>query len=45
MSQSLNLTLKVWRQNGPRSQGAMVTYDVPDVSVDMSFHTPVGVEP
>jgi succinate dehydrogenase / fumarate reductase iron-sulfur subunit len=37
MSQSLNLTIKVWRQATPESKGALVTYDVPDVSTDMSF--------
>jgi succinate dehydrogenase / fumarate reductase iron-sulfur subunit len=33
----VNLTLKVWRQNGPADRGRMVTYDVQDVSPDMSF--------
>ena len=33
----MNLTLKVWRQNGPADQGRMVTYEVEDVSPDMSF--------
>jgi succinate dehydrogenase / fumarate reductase iron-sulfur subunit len=33
----VNLTLKVWRQNGPADSGRMVTYEVKDVSPDMSF--------
>ncbi|MFC4587385.1 succinate dehydrogenase/fumarate reductase iron-sulfur subunit [Sphaerisporangium corydalis] len=33
----MNLTLKVWRQNGPADTGRMVTYQVTDVSPDMSF--------
>ncbi|MEU9888235.1 succinate dehydrogenase/fumarate reductase iron-sulfur subunit [Sphaerisporangium sp. NPDC051011] len=33
----MNLTLKVWRQNGPADSGRMVTYRVTDVSPDMSF--------
>jgi succinate dehydrogenase / fumarate reductase, iron-sulfur subunit len=33
----VNLTLRVWRQNGPRDTGRMVTYHVPDASPDMSF--------
>ncbi|GII77712.1 succinate dehydrogenase [Sphaerisporangium rufum] len=33
----MNLTLKVWRQNGPDDRGRMVTYRVEDVSPDMSF--------
>ncbi|MEM6261010.1 MAG: succinate dehydrogenase/fumarate reductase iron-sulfur subunit [Bacteroidota bacterium] len=33
----MNLTLKVWRQNGPKAQGKMVDYTVGDVSPDMSF--------
>jgi succinate dehydrogenase / fumarate reductase iron-sulfur subunit len=33
----VNLTLRVWRQKGPDDKGRMVSYDVPDVSPDMSF--------
>lgn len=33
----MNLTLKIWRQNGPSDKGRMVTYRVEDVSPDMSF--------
>ena len=37
MSQTMNLTLKIWRQADADSQGAMHTYQVSDVSPDMSF--------
>ncbi|MEI2778772.1 MAG: succinate dehydrogenase/fumarate reductase iron-sulfur subunit [Tetrasphaera sp.] len=33
----MKLTLKIWRQNGPKDQGRLVTYQVDDVSPDMSF--------
>jgi succinate dehydrogenase / fumarate reductase, iron-sulfur subunit len=33
----LNLTLKVWRQDGPNDAGRFETYDAPDISADMSF--------
>lgn len=33
----MNLTLKVWRQNGPTDKGKIVEYKVSDVSPDMSF--------
>ncbi len=33
----MNLTLHVWRQKDARDKGAMVKYDAPDVSPDMSF--------
>ena len=33
----MNLTLKIWRQAGPKSKGEMVTYPVTDISEDMSF--------
>jgi succinate dehydrogenase / fumarate reductase iron-sulfur subunit len=33
----MNITLKVWRQEGPDAKGYMETYDVPNVSPDMSF--------
>ena len=33
----MDLTLKVWRQNGPQDAGRMETYPVSDVSPDMSF--------
>ncbi len=33
----MNLTLKVWRQNGPNAQGNLETHKVNDISGDMSF--------
>jgi succinate dehydrogenase / fumarate reductase iron-sulfur subunit len=37
MATSLNLTLKIWRQESPNADGALKTYDVPGVSEEMSF--------
>jgi succinate dehydrogenase / fumarate reductase iron-sulfur subunit len=34
---TINLKLRVWRQAGPRAAGNFVDYDMPGVSVDMSF--------
>ena len=33
----MNLTLRVWRQANPSAKGKMVTYQVSDISPDMSF--------
>lgn len=33
----MNLTLKIWRQRGPETKGSIESYDVNDVSPDMSF--------
>jgi succinate dehydrogenase/fumarate reductase-like Fe-S protein len=33
----MNLTLKIWRQPEAKAAGKMVTYDVKDISPDMSF--------
>ncbi|MCW2900603.1 MAG: succinate dehydrogenase and fumarate reductase iron-sulfur protein [Streptosporangiaceae bacterium] len=33
----MKLTLRIWRQSGPSDKGAMVKYDVEDISPDMSF--------
>ena len=33
----MNVTLKIWRQAGPTETGAMHTYELADVSPDMSF--------
>ncbi|MBO1767499.1 MULTISPECIES: succinate dehydrogenase/fumarate reductase iron-sulfur subunit [unclassified Allobranchiibius] len=33
----MNLTLKIWRQAGPDDSGDFATYDVRDISDDMSF--------
>lgn len=37
MTKSINLTLKVWRQNGPKDKGRFETYSARDISMDMSF--------
>jgi len=36
-SKPMNLTLKVWRQKNAKTQGQLVTYNVKDISPDMSF--------
>ncbi|MEV6655137.1 succinate dehydrogenase/fumarate reductase iron-sulfur subunit [Streptomyces sp. NPDC051219] len=33
----MNLTLRIWRQSGPDEAGAMTTYEVRNISEDMSF--------
>lgn len=33
----MNLTLKIWRQEGPKVKGKLETYEVSDISTDMSF--------
>lgn len=33
----MELTLKIWRQAGPTAKGEFVTYEVKDISPDMSF--------
>ena len=33
----MNLTLKVWRQTAPGSEGRFETYDVPDISPTTSL--------
>ena len=33
----MKVTLKLWRQDGPDAKGAFASYDVDDVSPDMSF--------
>jgi succinate dehydrogenase / fumarate reductase iron-sulfur subunit len=37
MSGNMNLKLKIWRQKNSRDNGKLVTYDVSDISPDMSF--------
>ena len=37
MSDLMNMTLKIWRQAGPADKGGFVTYEVSDISPDMSF--------
>ena len=36
-TEGLNLTLKVWRQNGNKEKGKMETYEVSNISPDSSF--------
>jgi len=33
----MRLTLRIWRQKGPSVKGKMVSYQVDDISPDMSF--------
>ncbi|NDH90783.1 MAG: succinate dehydrogenase/fumarate reductase iron-sulfur subunit, partial [Flavobacteriia bacterium] len=33
----MKFTLNVWRQNGPKDKGHMATYQVEDITSDMSF--------
>ncbi len=35
--QTMDLTLRVWRQSGPHDAGRFVTYEAPGISPDMSF--------
>ncbi len=37
MENTINITLKVWRQNGPKAKGRFETYNVNNVSIDSSF--------
>lgn len=37
MSNTMKLTLKIWRQKGPKDSGKLVDYPVDHVSPDMSF--------
>jgi succinate dehydrogenase / fumarate reductase iron-sulfur subunit len=37
MENQINLTLKVWRQNGPKDKGRFETYQVNNISTDSSF--------
>ncbi|MCY4136319.1 MAG: succinate dehydrogenase/fumarate reductase iron-sulfur subunit [bacterium] len=37
MSTEINLTLKVWRQPGPLTEGRFVTYEASGISTDASF--------
>lgn len=37
MEKSLNITLKVWRQRGPKEKGAFETYKLDGISTDTSF--------
>ena len=35
--ETLHITLKVWRQDGPDERGRFETYEAPNVNTDMSF--------
>jgi len=37
VSKTIDLTLKVWRQQGPEKKGRLETYPARDISTDMSF--------
>ena len=37
MSEKINLTLKVWRQEGPNKKGRLETYEAKDIDTDASF--------
>ncbi|MBQ8056457.1 MAG: succinate dehydrogenase/fumarate reductase iron-sulfur subunit [Paludibacteraceae bacterium] len=37
MENSINITLKVWRQRGPKEKGAFETYALKNISTDSSF--------
>jgi succinate dehydrogenase / fumarate reductase iron-sulfur subunit len=37
MEKTINLTLKVWRQNGPKEKGRFETHQVTNISTDSSF--------
>jgi len=37
VSKTINLTVKVWRQNGPDVKGRLETYQAGNISTDMSF--------
>jgi len=37
VNKSINLTLKIWRQSGPRDRGHFETHHAKDISIDMSF--------
>jgi succinate dehydrogenase / fumarate reductase iron-sulfur subunit len=37
MDKTINITLKVWRQRGPKERGAFETYQLDGISVDSSF--------
>lgn len=37
MEKSINITLKIWRQAGPKAKGKFETYQLDNVSIDSSF--------
>ncbi|MGL5618420.1 MAG: succinate dehydrogenase/fumarate reductase iron-sulfur subunit, partial [Tannerellaceae bacterium] len=37
MDKTINVTLKIWRQKGPKVKGAFETYKLDNISTDSSF--------
>ena len=37
MDKTINITLRVWRQAGPKAKGGFQTYKLENVSTDSSF--------
>ena len=37
MEKTINITLKIWRQRGPKEKGAFKEYALNDISTDSSF--------
>jgi succinate dehydrogenase iron-sulfur subunit len=37
VTKTINVTLKIWRQKGPKNDGGLETYEAKDISTDMSF--------
>jgi len=37
MSETINLTVKIWRQRNPQDKGHLQTYEAKEISTDMSF--------
>jgi len=37
VTKTINLTLKIWRQKGPKSRGRLETFTAREISTDMSF--------
>ncbi len=37
MDKSINIKIKVWRQDGPKAKGRFETYELKDISIDSSF--------
>ncbi len=37
MDKTINITLRVWRQRGPKEKGAFETYSLENISIDSSF--------
>jgi succinate dehydrogenase / fumarate reductase iron-sulfur subunit len=44
MEKTINITLKVWRQRGPKEKGAFETFQLKNISTDSSFLEMLDVE-